>query len=343
VTNEEDDVKTIRCVLCLSALIASPTVAIAQRVPVPIPVPVPDDPAPDPDPPAEPEPTPAAEPEPAPEAEPDPDPYRDPIAVPEPPPPPPPPRLRVFPPEILLAPTGRLLPAGVIYSRSSLDTGGGLSSDLRVGLGDVAEFAVSTTDLVRARQAADDDGERIWPYLTASFKVGVAEHRLVHHFPAVALGLRKSFERDDGDRQTQFAELHLVASKELGERVVVHAGGVFWDAKVVSELDTFLLHDRGVRNQLRPFGGLELRPLDDAQILVDLYWAPEFCYACTQQVDLTAILSWGVRYEVSDAVRLESGVRVPDIQDANLLDAQIFGQVTFLSHWLRRIVHRGRP
>ena len=35
---------------------------------------------------------------------------------------------------------------------------------------------------------------------------------------------------------------------------------------------------------------------------------------------------------------LESGVRVPDIAAANLLDAQIFGQVTFTSWALRRAV-----
>jgi hypothetical protein len=33
---------------------------------------------------------------------------------------------------------------------------------------------------------------------------------------------------------------------------------------------------------------------------------------------------------------IEAGVRVPDIKDANLLDAQIFGQVTFLTRKLRR-------
>jgi len=34
----------------------------------------------------------------------------------------------------------------------------------------------------------------------------------------------------------------------------------------------------------------------------------------------------------------ESGVRVPDIGDANLLDAQIFGQVTFTTWALRHAV-----
>ena len=56
-------------------------------------------------------------------------------------------------PEVLNTPTGWLLPAGVLYSRNAIDTGGGLPSDSRVGLGDVAEFGVATTDQVRERQS----------------------------------------------------------------------------------------------------------------------------------------------------------------------------------------------
>ena len=99
-----------------------------------------------------------------------------------------------------------------------------------------------------------------------------------------------------------------------------------------------------VKSQIRGFGGIELRPLPRSQILVDLGWAPEFCYRCTagagnpdaNKIRLRPTLSWGVRYEVARWMRLESGVRVPDIGDANLLDAQIFGQVTFTSWALRR-------
>ena len=70
-------------------------------------------------------------------------------------PPPPPPRVHkpLRFPEVLTTPTGWLLPAGVLYSRNAIDTGGGVSSDNRVGLGDVAEFGVATTDLMRAKEA----------------------------------------------------------------------------------------------------------------------------------------------------------------------------------------------
>ena len=84
-----------------------------------------------------------------------------------------------------------------------------------------------------------------------------------------------------------------------------------------------------------------MRPLPRSQILVDLGWSPEFCYHCTDDADkikLRPTLSWGVRYAVADFMNLESGVRVPDIASANLLDAQIFGQVTFTSWALRRAV-----
>ena len=56
------------------------------------------------------------------------------------------------------------------------------------------------------------------------------------------------------------------------------------------------------------------------------------------QIQLRPELSWGVRYQVADWMHLESGVRVPDIGNANLLDAQIFGPVTFTTWALRHAV-----
>src|SRR5688500_5797414 len=116
-------------------------------------------------------------------------------------------------PEVLATPTGWLLPAGVLYSKTAVDTGGGVTSDSRVGLGDVAEFGVATTDQVRERDAADGKPDRIQPYVTASFRMGVAEDRLFAHQPGVTLGFRKSFERNHRGFKTRIAELTLVASK----------------------------------------------------------------------------------------------------------------------------------
>jgi hypothetical protein len=263
----------------------------------------------------------------------------------------------VYMPEVLTTPTGWLLPAAVMYSKTSLDTGGGVSSDTRVGLGDVAEFGIATTDGVRERDGnSDSRAERIQPYLTASFRLGIQEDRLFAGQPGFTLGFRKSFERNHDGFSTRIAELTLVGSKHIGPNVAIHAGGAFWDASLEGDLDAddvdirreVTLHGQdNLKAQVRPFGGIELRPLERSQILVDLGWSPEFCYRCTasatrppdaNKIRLRPTLSWGVRYTVADWMRLESGVRVPDIGEANLLDAQIFGQVTFTSRALQRAI-----
>jgi hypothetical protein len=252
----------------------------------------------------------------------------------------------IYMPEVLTTPTGFLLPAAVLYSRTSIDTGGGVGADARVGLGDVAEFGIATTDHVRERDDGDDKrSSRIQPYLTASFRLGVSEDRLFGGQPAVSLGFRKSFERNHSDFKTRVAELTLVASKHIGKHAAIHIGGAFWDASLEGDFDgsgtrtEVTMHGlNDFRKQIRPFGGLEVQPLPRSHILVDLGWAPEFCYRCElgDKIVLKPVLSWGVRYEVARWMRLESGVRVPDIGDANLLDAQIFGQITFTSWALRR-------
>lgn len=251
-------------------------------------------------------------------------------------------------PEVLTTPTGWLLPAAVLYSKTALDTGGGVTSDNRVGLGDVAEFGVATTDQVRDRNTSADKPERIQPYITASFRMGVAENRLFDNQPGVTLGFRKSFERDHNGFKSRIAELTLVASKHLGSRSAVHIGGALWDASLQS--DTFgaddklppevTLHGQHYTNQIRAFGGFEAQPLPRSSILIDLGWGPEFCYQCADadKIKLRPELSWGVRYQVASFMHLESGVRVPDIGNFNLLDAQIFGQVTFTSFALKSAV-----
>jgi hypothetical protein len=252
-------------------------------------------------------------------------------------------------PEVLETPTGWLLPAGVLYSKTSVDTGGGIASDNRVGLGDVAEFGVATTDQVRERATAADKPERIQPYVAASFRMGVAEHRLFADQPGVTLGFEKSFERTHSGFKTRIAELTLAASKHVGKRVALHLGGALWDASLQSTAPVpegaaappeLTLHGQGYKKQVRVFGGFEAHPLDKSSILIDLGWAPELCYGCADadKIKLRPELSWGVRYEVARFMHLESGVRVPDIGNFNLLDAQIFGQVTFTSFALRDAV-----
>ncbi len=250
-------------------------------------------------------------------------------------------------PVVLTTPSGWLLPAGVLYSRTAVDTGGGVSSDNRVGLGDVAEFGVTTTDQVRERDTADAKASQIQPYVLATFRLGIAEGRLGDYFPGLTLGFEKSFERNHHDFKTRVAELTLVASKHVGSKVALHLGGGLWDASLQSNATVapgdapppeYSLHGLGDRaKQLRVFGGIETRPLPESEILIDLGWAPEFCYQCADadKIKLRPELSWGVRYEVASFMHIESGVRVPDIGNFNLLDAQIFGELTFTSFALR--------
>jgi hypothetical protein len=126
----------------------------------------------------------------------------------------------IYMPEVLTTPTGWLLLAAGDVLETSLDTGGGVTSDTRVGLGDVAEFGIATTDQVRER---DDNGDarsqRIQPYVTASFRLGISESRLFRAQPGFTLGFRKSFERNHGGFTTRIAELTLVASKHAGKHV----------------------------------------------------------------------------------------------------------------------------
>ena len=179
--------------------------------------------------------------------------------------------------------------------------------------------------------------------------------------PGVTLGFRKSFERNHDQFKTKIAELTLVASKHLGKNAAIHLGGVFWDASLEGNFDDDAIDGRtevtlhgfkdAKKKQLRPFGGIELRPLPSSQILVDIGWAPEFCYQCSNfgdqangaqfganKIRLKPVLSWGVRNQLATWARIEAGVRLPDIGEANLLDAQIFGQVTFTSSALRGAV-----
>jgi len=251
----------------------------------------------------------------------------------------------VVQPELFRAPTGRLLPAGHIYSRSGVDTGGGLSSGLRVGLGDVAEFGVDLTDQVRQRTGDDGEPGRIFPYGTASFKMGIGENSLFRAQPALALGFRKSFERESDGHTTRFAELYLVASKALGSRADLHVGASVWDAVITTNDRSVYLHDKDFAKQVRAFGGLELVPLPDSSILLEVSWTPEFVYGVSgapDKIKLTPMFTWGVRYAVADWIALESGVRIPDIRDADLLGAQIFGQVKFVSRALKRAIARAK-
>lgn len=246
-------------------------------------------------------------------------------------------------PDVIVAPTGYLLPAGTVYGRMLTDTAFGFASDVRIGLGDVAEFGIGTMDRVRARKTADDELARLRASPVATFRMGVAENRLFTHQPALSLGFSKSFARSRNGYKDQFAVLSLAATKALGG-VQFTLGLDAWDASITSTTDESAppraLHDLGVAKQLRPFAGIVAKATTSADVMIDAAWTPDYCYACTNPVQLHPVLSWGVRYNATPWLRVESGVRVSDIAEANLLNSEIFGQVTIINQTLRRSVLR---
>jgi len=250
-------------------------------------------------------------------------------------------------PEVIAAPAGWLLPAGVLYGKMSVDHAGGVGADARVGLGGVAEVCVAAADPLAVRAEEPGRIERVvrrdppreLPFVTVSFRMGLPEDRLFRGQPAIALGFRKSFDHRTGPVTTRFAELHLVASKHLGARAAVHLGASLWDASVAEDgREPFLLHDGDLADQVRAFGGVELRPRDDTAILVDVSWVPVRFGA--ERVALRPVVAWGLRYTASDRLQLQSGVRVTDIDGR---DARLFAQATVTTWSLTRWVNRLDP
>ncbi len=252
------------------------------------------------------------------------------------PPAPPARRGRLQPVEgMLFAPTARMLQAGAISSTAAIDTVGGFQSDLRIGLGGVAEFGIGSTDHIRVRDCVACDARIVRFVPVARFVMGLPEHRMFRHQPALALGFQKSFTRNHDERASRYASLYVVASKRL-RTANLHAGVMVWDGVIQRDDDTEVaLHDGPVKKMLRPYGGVEVLARERSHVIVDLTWNPELEISPTlanpDRIRLRPMLSWGVRYAVSQRVGLEAGVRVPDISDANLLDAQIFAQLRITS------------
>ena len=81
--------------------------------------------------------------------------------------------------------------------------------------------------------------------------MGVAEDRLFKNQPALALGFRKSFSREQLGSDIRVAGIDLVASKTFG-KTSLHVGGVFWDASMtdIASDAQLLLHDTGAKRQI---------------------------------------------------------------------------------------------
>lgn len=240
------------------------------------------------------------------------------------------------PPEgLLFAPTARMLEAGALSASGAIDTVGGAQLELKIGLGGVAEFGIGSTDHIRVRDCGDCDARIVRFVPMARFVMGLPEHRLFKHQPALALGFQKSFTRNHDGRASRYAGLYMVASKRFGT-ASVHGGAMLLDGVIQRKDDSEVaLHDRSLGKVVRPYGGFEILARERSHVIVDLTWNPELeiarDLANPDRIKLRPMLSWGVRYAASRRTALEAGVRVPDISDANLLDAQIFAQLRLSS------------
>ena len=246
---------------------------------------------------------------------------------------------------LLFAPTARLLPAGVVSAALNLDTGGSFGSDLRVGLGDVAEFGVGTTDAIREITCVTCAASAISNIGVAHFSMGLDEDRLFKYQPALVLGFEKSFSNDDDGRTTRFANLYLAGARKWGA-LDIHFGLMLWDGSIDKDSDgtEVTLHDGSISKMIRPYGGVEVQTTNHSKLLVEWSWNPELqLQNATDSIALKPTLAFGVRYGLRGPVSFEAGVRAPDIGDAHLLDAQIFAQLrvtTFaLAHLVESLQH----
>ena len=236
---------------------------------------------------------------------------------------------------LLFAPTARMLDAGAISASGAIDTVGGAQLELKIGLGGVAEFGIGSTDHIRVRDCATCDARTVRLVPMARFVMGLPEHRLFRHQPALAIGFQKSFTRKHDDRASRYAMLYLVGSKKLGS-ANLHGGALIWDGVIQRDDDSEVtLHGEPLSKRIRPTAGVEVLARERSHVIVDLTWNPELQVARDlanpDSLRLRPMLSWGVRYAAASRIALEAGVRVPDIGDANLLDAQIFAQLRVAS------------
>jgi hypothetical protein len=251
------------------------------------------------------------------------------------------PPLRFTHPRIFEAHTAQILPAAAVYVGAGLDTGGNAGAIAAFGLGNVADFSASVTDLIRARDSSTTGAETVAPYFTATLRLGLDEGRFFSHQPAIAVGFRKSFEHEIDGFRTRVAELVVVASKSLGP-VAMHVGASLWDAEILrlhqvglEEETPAFLHDRGLSAQLRASAGVAVNATPSSQIMLETLSVPELNYE-EPRVSLVARFAFGVRYALGESVVLESGVSVPDIEARDLSEAQIFGRLRFTTHHLAR-------
>jgi hypothetical protein len=99
-------------------------------------------------------------------------------------------QVEVGDPLIFTAPTGRIIPSGVVYPRVGADTSASFIGSVFLGLGDVVEFGFTSTPYVRWERPWRGKAEFTDGYPLMVGRIGLNEGELWSWQPGVALGYR---------------------------------------------------------------------------------------------------------------------------------------------------------
>lgn len=178
---------------------------------------------------------------------------------------------------VITAPTAWVPEENVLLASAGVDHRGDSSVAVGYGLGGIAVVDVGGDTDVRACQqppcGTDNRATPMW-LGRASFKIGSHQDALFPGQPAVALGVRATFtaHQQPGFADPRVSEAYLVASRELGPYLRVHAGAEAIDARFRDPEGA----EHTLGTILRPIGGIELRPpqYPRTTLIGDVAWVP---------------------------------------------------------------------
>ncbi len=238
-------------------------------------------------------------------------------------------------PIVFTAPTGRIIPSGVIYPRAGFDTSESFIGGAHLGLGGFAEVGFVSTPFVRFERLGEGRARYFNGYPLVIARLGANEGQLWSGQPGVAVGLRKSFIVHTLGRETQLSELTVAFTKRLNSWGSVTLGAAKWDGEIALEArgpdGTWALdEERDWGERIRPFAGLEFSPLERFRLMLEAYYMPEFEFDFapnTPGIELDLAVSLGLRSELAPWFILDVGARGPDLDNLHQIDAELFAQV----------------
>lgn len=248
-------------------------------------------------------------------------------------------------PIVFTAPTGRIIPSGVIYPRAGFDTSESFIGGARVGLGGFAEVGFVSTPFVRFERLGEGKARYFNGYPLVVARLGANEGQFWSGQPGVSVGLRKSFVVHTLGRETQLSEITVALTKSLGPHVSITLGAAKWDGEIALEArgpdGTWALdEERDWGERIRPFAGLEVSPAQRFRLMLEAYYMPEFEFDFapnTPEIELDATVSLGLRSELAPWFILDVGARGPDLDNLHQIDAELFAQAIFPLRFLRRL------